>query len=73
VAKRFDDWEIVRSLSQGGQAWTYLVKKVGQSDDELFVLKQLIKRSDPGHLKRFQQEIDMGLHLSHPNVLKGVG
>jgi eukaryotic-like serine/threonine-protein kinase len=73
MAKRFDDWEVVRSLSQGGQAWTYLVKKVGGSDEELFVLKQLIKRSDPSRLKRFQQEIDAGLHLSHLNVLKVVG
>jgi serine/threonine protein kinase len=72
MAKRFDDWEVVRALPQGGQAWTYLVKKVGGNEDELFVLKQLIKRSDPNRLKRFQQEIDAGLHLSHPNVLKAV-
>jgi len=73
MGKRFDDWEVVRDLSQGGQAWTYLVKKVDGNDDELFVLKRLIKKSDPNRLRRFQQEIDTGLHLSHPNVLKVVG
>lgn len=73
MGKRFDDWEVVRDLSQGGQAWTYLVKKFIGNDDELFVLKRLIKKNDPNRLKRFQQEIDAGLHLSHPNVLKAVG
>jgi serine/threonine protein kinase len=73
MAKRFDDWDVVRDLSQGGQAWTYLVKKIIGNDDELFVLKRLIKKNDPNRLKRFQQEIDAGLHLSHPNVLKAVG
>jgi serine/threonine protein kinase len=73
MGKRFDDWEVVKDLSQGGQAWTYLVKKVGGRDDELFVLKRLIKKRDPNRLKRFRQEIDAGLHLSHPNVLKVVG
>lgn len=33
MAKRFDDWEVIRDLPQGGQAWTYLVKKVGGSAD----------------------------------------
>jgi serine/threonine protein kinase len=73
MRKRFDDWEVVRDLSQGGQAWTYLVKKVGGNDDELFVLKRLIKKSDPNRLRRFQQEIDAGSQLSHHNVLKVVG
>jgi serine/threonine protein kinase len=73
MAKRFDDWEVIRDLPQGGQAWTYLVKKAGESDEGVFVLKRLIKKSDPNRLKRFQQEIDAGLHLSHPNVLKAVG
>lgn len=72
MGKRFDDWEVVRDLPQGGQAWTYLVKKIDGNDDELFVLKRLIKKNDPNRLKRFQQEIDTGLHLSHPNVLKAV-
>ncbi|MDQ3816516.1 MAG: protein kinase, partial [Acidobacteriota bacterium] len=73
MGKRFDEWEVVRELSQGGQAWTYLVKKDGGRDDELFVLKRLIRKSDPNRIKRFQQEISIGLNLSHPNVLKVVG
>jgi serine/threonine protein kinase len=60
-------------LAAGRAAWTYLVKKAGGNDDELFVLKRLIKKNDPNRLKRFQQEIDAGLHLSLPNVLKVVG
>jgi len=25
VAKYFDNWNVVRDLTQGGQAWTYLL------------------------------------------------
>src|ERR1700674_2039095 len=73
MAKLFDDWEVVKNLPQGGQAWTYLVKKVGGSADELFVLKRLIKKSDANRLKRLQQEINTGLQLSHPNIIRVVG
>jgi serine/threonine protein kinase len=73
MGKLFDDWEVVKDLPQGGQAWTYLVKKSGARADELFVLKRLINKSDPNRIRRFQQEINTGLQLSHPNILKVVG
>lgn len=73
MKKRFDDWEIVKDLPEGGQAWTYLAQKVGGGDDTLFVLKRLKNKTDSKRLKRFSQEINAGLQLSHPNVLKVVG
>jgi serine/threonine protein kinase len=36
-------------------------------------LKQLKRKTDPSRLKRFRQEINAGLHLLHPNVLRVVG
>jgi serine/threonine protein kinase len=73
VGKRYDGWEITKDLSEGGQAWTHLAKKVGGDDESPYVLKRLKKKTDSSRLKRFRQEIDAGLHLSHPNVLKVVG
>lgn len=73
MGKRFDDWEIIKDLSEGGQAWTHLAKKVGGDEDSApSVLKRLKSKTNPNRLKRFRQEIETGLHLSHPNVLKVV-
>jgi hypothetical protein len=55
MSKRFDDWEVVKDLPPGGQAFTYLVKKADGEGDELFVLKQLRNRANPSRVKRFQQ------------------
>jgi serine/threonine protein kinase len=72
MAKHFDNWQVIQDLSQGGQAWTYLVTKADGDANNLFVLKRLIRKTDPSRIKRFQQEIDMGMRLDHPNILKVV-
>jgi len=36
-----DGWRIERSLPEGGQAFTYLARRTGGSDEKLYVLKKL--------------------------------
>jgi hypothetical protein len=47
MPKRFDDWEIIKDLSEGGPAWTPLAKKMGGEED-----------SAPSVLKRFKRKTD---------------
>lgn len=44
------NWEIVRSLREGGQCWTYLVKYKNSDDDVEYVLKRL---KNPERIGRF--------------------
>lgn len=65
-ASEYGKWQIVRPLSEGGQAYTYLV----QADDlpgEHFVLKRL---KNPERLDRFKNEVATGLRLTHPHLVK---
>ena len=50
-----DRWQVVRSLGEGGQAHTFLVRDLDSGNPELFVLKRL---KDPRRLGRFAQEIE---------------
>src|SRR5271156_2044920 len=36
-----DEWRIERSLPEGGQGWTYLVRRSDSSDPIFYVLKRL--------------------------------
>jgi hypothetical protein len=55
---KYGKWEIVRSLSEGGQAHTFLVKNFEDSrDNALYVLKRLKNRE---RLDRFKREIELG-------------
>jgi hypothetical protein len=47
--------EIVRSLREGGQCWTYLVKYKNSDDDVEYVLKRL---KNPERIGRFATEIE---------------
>ena len=69
MAKNFGGrWEHVKDLSEGGQAWTYLVKRVPSGPDStLHVLKRL---KNPKRLGRFSNEIEAIKKLSHPAVIK---
>jgi len=67
MGKRLGDWEIQRDLSEGGQGWTHIVHKI--ADTAPFVMKRLKNKT---RLHRFQREIDVGLKLSHPNIVKVV-
>lgn len=48
-------WQVVRSLGEGGQAHTFLVRDLGSGNRGLFVLKRL---KNPRRLGRFTQEIE---------------
>lgn len=60
-------WKIVDSLPEGGQGWTYRVKRTSESDQTLHVLKRLKNRK---RLARFQKEIEALRKLSHPGILR---
>src|SRR5687768_1121901 len=67
-AMKYGKWEIVRSLSEGGQAHTFLVKNFEDPrDNALYVLKRLKNRE---RLDRFKREIETGLKLIHPNLIR---
>lgn len=70
MGQRIGDWEIDKSLDEGGQGWTYLAHKSDESEIKPVVLKVLKQRTKPDRLARFGREIEIGLRLSHPNVLK---
>jgi serine/threonine protein kinase len=60
-------WKIVDSLPEGGQGWTYRVKRLGGSDQGMYVLKRLKNRK---RLARFRKEIEALKKLSHPGILR---
>src|SRR5207244_81205 len=62
---KYGPWKITKPLSEGGQAHTYLVQKDGEGP--LFVLKRL---KNPQRLERFRKEINVGLSLEHPNIVR---
>ena len=59
-------WSIVRSLNEGGQGWTYLVRPTTAENGPLFVLKRLKNRN---RADRFAAEIKALQKLSHPGIL----
>ena len=66
MAKTYDNrWETVESLSEGGQAQTFVVRDLQQESTETFVLKRL---KNPKRLDRFEQEIKAGQQLNHPQI-----
>ena len=65
-AKKYGKWVTVNSLSEGGQAHTYLVKDSESSDDILCVLKRL---RNTARIDRFKDEVRAGLDLCHANII----
>lgn len=67
MAQKYDHWEIVEALGEGGQGHTFLVLNTNSDSTEQFVLKRLknIKRLD-----RFKREIEAIKSLKHPNILE---
>lgn len=66
--KYADRWEIIKSLSRGGQGETFLVRDIqNPTDDTKYVLKRLI---NPVRIARFRREVETTLKLNHPNILK---
>lgn len=66
MAKTWGDWENVIALGEGGQAHTFLVRKRG-GGQETFVLKRL---KNGARLARFRAEVDAGLTLAVPNIVR---
>ena len=60
------EWRIERSLSEGGQGWTYLVRRSTVEISPLFVFKRLKNRN---RAERFVAEIRALKTLSHPGIL----
>jgi len=72
VSKKASDWlpprwKIETSLSEGGQGWTYKVRRKDGPDRNSYVLKRL-KNKD--RLTRFKNEIAALTKLQHPGILK---
>ena len=67
MAKQYGKWKVIRSLSEGGQAHTYLVSLDGSEDGEVFVLKRL---KNLNRIERFKKEIRACFELSHRNILR---
>ena len=60
-------WRIVEPLNEGGQAWTYLVENITNSDDQRYVLKRLKNKK---RLDRFETEVRAVQTLSHPSIIR---
>jgi serine/threonine protein kinase len=60
------DWRIERDLSEGGQGWTYLVRRATAEISPLFVFKRLKNRN---RAERFVAEIKALKTLSHQGIL----
>jgi len=60
----YGKWEIVRSLSEGGQARTFIVKNI-EDGSENWVLKRL---KNDGRIGRFEQEIETLRQLQHARI-----
>ncbi len=68
MAKLYGDrWETNTSLSEGGQAYTFLVIDRHGDGQTQYVLKRL-KKMD--RLDRFRSEVEALRSLTHPNVIK---
>src|SRR3979411_782372 len=64
-----DGWKIEKSLPEGGQAFTYLARRLASPDDKQYVLKKLKNKE---RLSRFKKEIEALRKLSHPGILRVV-
>ncbi len=62
-----DRWKIVEPLGEGGQGWTYKVRRSGGSDQALYVLKRLKNKS---RVERFRKEIVALQKIQHRNILR---
>jgi serine/threonine protein kinase len=66
MAKTYGRWDVVRSLSAGGQAETFVVRDRETGDDG-YVLKRL---RNPQRQPRFKVEVETLRALDHPNVVR---
>lgn len=62
-----DRWQVVSSLGEGGQGWTYTVRDLRGGAEALYVLKRL---KNAKRAARFRREVEAIRNLSHPNVVR---
>ncbi|HEV7902512.1 MAG TPA: serine/threonine-protein kinase [Pyrinomonadaceae bacterium] len=68
MAKIYGDrWEIIRSLAEGGQAHTFLVRDLKGDGEIHYVIKRL---KNINRLERFKREIEAIRNLSHENIVR---
>lgn len=68
MAKIYGDrWETITSLSEGGQAHTFLVKDLRGDGNTHYVLKRL---KNLNRIERFKREIEAIRNLSHENIVR---
>ena len=62
-----DRWKVCKTLGEGGQAHTFIVKDQLGSPDDLYVLKRL---KNNRRIDRFRREIAAVQSLNHENVIR---
>jgi serine/threonine protein kinase len=60
-------WKVVRSLGEGGQGRTFLVRDVNADSETLYVLKRL---KNPARVRRLRTEVEAISKLSHAAIVK---
>ena len=65
MATRFEQWEVIKELGQGGQGWVYQVRNIGSG--EIGALKRL---KNTARQARFGVEIKAQKKISHENVVR---
>lgn len=60
-------WQVQRNLSEGGQAWTYVVNDLTDAESGDFVLKKL---KNVHRIERFRREVAALSRLDHENVAR---
>lgn len=72
--EKIGKFTVLRPLATGGMASLFLVKRNGDSSDELFVIKRVLEgiRDQKHHSKLFAQEAKLSMSFNHPNVVRTI-
>lgn len=61
------DWSLGKPIGEGGQGWTYKVRRKSEEDGDWFVFKRL---KNTNRADRFKSEIRALRALNHPGILR---
>jgi serine/threonine protein kinase len=62
-------WRIGNSIGQGGQAKVFEARRDSESGDRVYALKLLERDKNSQAYKRFHNEIDALMRISHPGII----